>query len=43
MENERILEKIEELMAQYGYSKYKLAKLQPYSRNGAQSACIICH
>ena len=27
MENERILEKIEELMAQYGYSKYKLAKL----------------
>lgn len=27
MDNERILEKIEELMAQYGYSKYKLAKL----------------
>ena len=27
MENERILEKLEELMAQYGYSKYKLAKL----------------
>lgn len=27
MENERILEKIEELMAQHEYTKYKLAKL----------------
>ena len=33
MENERILEKLEELMARYEWSKYKLAKLSGISKS----------